>query len=342
MIEKLQDKLQALIGKAKTQEALDVLNSELSGTSEGNTITLLRARWNNNQKSYGLGLLSNGDYMMEMNRINYALLSVISDLEDNRSSAQTASTQQKAEAAITNVYNTYIMGDNVVGDKFGGDKSMGNKITNNSATDTNAPPVAAGMNKKTILFIAANPAGKNETNSGRESQTIQNAVNHGSLREQYDVQINFASNVNELLRLLKKFKPCIVHLSMHGAKEKGMLFEDTTGNVDYVSEDVLASFFEVINIREKVVSCVILNACNSVTHAEAINQYVDYTVGMNGPIPPDVAIKYTEGFYESLLEGDDYQTAHLSSVSLLNQYAKKLDWNGDVAIKDMPKFFKKV
>ena len=202
MIERLQDKLQALIGKAKTQEALDVLNDELSGTSEGNTITLLRARWNNNQKSYGLGLLSNSDYMMEMNRINYALLSVISDLEDNRSSAQTASTQQKAEAAITNVYNTYIMGDNV-----GGDKIMGNKITNNSATDTNTPPVAAGMNKKTILFIAANPAGKNETNSGRESQTIQNAVNHGSLREQYDVQINFASNVNELLRLLKKFKP---------------------------------------------------------------------------------------------------------------------------------------
>lgn len=348
MVTALQNKLQALIGNAKTQQALDVLTTELQGTNEGDTITLLRARWNRNQQSYNLGVLNNSDYQMEMNRINYALLSVIGDLEESSPSVQASPIQQKAEAAITNIYNTYIMGDKVEGNKtttvihgdnIGGDKVMGNKMTDNRTNHTTNNPAVAEVKKKTILFIAANPAGKNETNSGRESQTIQSAINNGSLRDQYEVQINFASNVNELLRLLKKFKPTIVHLSMHGATTKGMLFEDGAGNVDYVSEDVLASFFELVNIREKVVECVILNACNSVTHAEVVNQYVDYTVGMNGPIPPDVAIKYTEGFYESILEGDDYETAHRSSVSLLNQYAKKLDWNGDVAIKDMPKLF---
>lgn len=353
MLTTLQNKLQALIGNAKTQQALDVLTQELKGSDAGDTITLLRARWNRNQQSYNIGVLGNSDYMMEMNRINYALLSVIGDLEESSSFVEASPMQQKAEAAITNIYNTYIMGDNVAGnktttniqgdniggDKFGGDKIMGDKITNNSNQNQNGDMPIVEVKKKTILFIAANPVGKNETNSGRESQSIQNAVNNGSLREHYTVQINFASDVSDFLRLLKKFKPTIVHLSMHGAKKEGMLFEDISGNVDYVSEDVLASFFELVNIKEKLVECVLLNACNSTTHAKAVYQYVDYTIGMNGPIPPDVAIKYTEGFYESLLEGDDYQTSHLSSVSLLNQYAKKLEWNGDVAIKDMPVLF---
>ncbi len=349
----LQDKLQALIGDAKTKQALDVLTQELKGTDEGDTITLLQARWNRNERSNNMGVMDRNDYMMEMNKINHALLSVISDLEDSSSSVQASPTQQKAEAAITNIYNTYIMGDNVAGnktttniqgdniggDKFGGDKIMGDKITNNGNQNQNGNTPIVEVKKKTILFIAANPAGKNETSSGRESQSIQDAINNGSLRENYTVQINFASDVSDLLRLLKKFKPTIVHLSMHGAKKEGMLFEDITGNVDYVSEDDLASFFELVNMKEKLVECVLLNACNSATHAEVVCQYVDYTIGMNGPIPPAVAIKYTEGFYKSILEGDDYEVAHRSSVILLKQYAKTLEWNGDVAIKDMPKIF---
>ena len=88
---------------------------------------------------------------MEMNRINHALLSVISDLVTARPTV----TQQKAEAAITNIYNTYIMGDkvegnkttttiqgdNVAGDKIGGDKVMRNKtVTNNMGiSNSNLP-----------------------------------------------------------------------------------------------------------------------------------------------------------------------------------------------------------
>jgi Effector-associated domain 11 len=383
----LQEKLQALIGKAKTQEALDVLTEQLQGTEEGDDIVLLRSRWNRNRQSYNMGLLTHGDYGMEMNRINYALLSIVSDLDESSTTRRTT-THTKAEAAITNIYNTYIVdnsvtttvhgdnvggdkiidnrvdnsvkttriiqgdavkgnkstthigGDYVGGDKVGGDKVMGNKNTTTTIdnhVEQKDPSVSEP--KKVILFIAANPSGKNETNSTLERQTLTDAHNQSSLREQYMVIDHFASNISDLLRLLKKHKPSIVHLCMHGAKD-GMYFENADGSVDLVAAEVLASFFELLNMREKSIKCVILNACNSDSQAEAVNQYVDYTVGMKGAIPPAVGIEYTKGFYESFLEDEDYESAHLSSVALLGHFAKKIGWDGEVAIKDMPRLFK--
>ncbi len=355
MASPLQEKLRDLIAKGKSRQAFDALAEQLKGTDEGNTIVLLRSRWNANQRSYNMGVLANSDYLMETNRVNYALLSVIGELEEAGPANGPNSTQQKAEAAITQVINnTYnISGDHVVGNKtitnVHGDNFTGNKVTTNVQGNYVGGDQHIGtdkqvekdqpVKKKTILFIAANPQGKSETNSAKEKQKISDAINNGTLRDQFELQDNFSSNVGDLLRILKKFKPAIVHLSMHGAKE-GMLFENASGGVDFLSADLLASFFELLNSKEKIVELVVLSACNSVEHAQAVNEFVDYAVGMNGPIPTDVAVNYTSDFYTNLLEGDDYESSHQSSILLLRQYAGKVDWHGEVAIKDMPKLFK--
>ena len=373
----LQDSLRTLIAKGKTQQALDALADNLKGTDEGDTITLLQSRWNRNKNANNMGVLSGGEYQMENNRINYALLSVIGELDDSTGK----------EAVIEKVQQVIIhIGDIIAGDKVMGNKKVSNTSninsgnttntnsgntnsgntnsgnTNSGNTNTNSGNTTTNTNsgnttnttigatsaadkdpsvqkKKTILFIAANPRDKAQLTSDRESQCIKNAITSGTLRDVCQLEINFASNVNDLLRLLKKFRPSIVHLSMHGSQNKGMLFEDAAGGVDYVSADTLASFFELINLREKTVECVIFSACNSDVHAEMVRPYVDCTIGMQGAIPDEAAIEYTDGFYTSLLEGDDYEMAHRTARIFLKRYASKVTVEGDISIADMPKLF---
>jgi Effector-associated domain 11 len=334
----LQEQLQALIAKDKTEDALIQLSEKLRGTDEGNTITLLQSRWASNKRSSMQGILTHEDYNRERNRINLALLSVISDLEDSPGRTETKEAIQQVIQHIQNVYN--VSGDIVHGDKIQGDKIQGDKVTNIDNRDSTSRSIDTpnpDSPKKKILFVASNPIGKTETSSGKESQVITDAINNGYLRDGFELITNFASNIDDFLRLLKRVKPAIVHLSMHGNAHKGIVFEDASGNPNYVSGDVLASFFELINMREKSVECVVLSACNSLEHADAIKQYVDFSIGMQGLIPDEVAIQYTKGLYGGILEGDDYKTAHESALILLRIFAKQIEWNGDIAIVDMPK-----
>lgn len=363
----LQESLRNLIAKGKTQQALDALTEQLRGTDEGDTITLLQSRWKSNQRSYNMGILSNNDYSMETNRINYALLSVIGDLEDNDEKKAVVKQVQEViynievpgsgnVVNIGGVVNTgnintgnssktnsitggVQIGDRIGGDKVGRDKIGGDKITNNGTTATTETPPSVQEAKKVILFVAANPQGKNEVSAGREKQNIGDAIREGELRDKYELKDNFATNVKVFLRLLKSCKPTIVHLSMHGGANNGVLFEDENGNTDYVTAEDLASFFELVNTEERVIECVVLSACNSDEHANAVSKYVPFVIGMAGPIPVPAAIEYTSGFYSSLLEGDDYASAHKTAKILLKRYASKIKYDGDIAIPDIPKLF---
>lgn len=364
----LQESLRSLIANGKTKQALDALKEQLDGTDEGNTITLLHSRWSSNQRSYNMGILSQNDYNMENNRINYALLSVIGDLEGN--DAKKAVVKQVKEVInkievsgsgnIVNIggvvstghINTgnssivnSVTGGIHIGDKIGGDKVGRDKIGGDKIKNIGTPPIqkesfgSVQKAKKTILFVAANPQGKSEASAGREKQTISDAITEGALREEFELKDSFATNVKGFLRLLKSCKPTIVHLSMHGGANNGVLFEDENGKTDYVTAEDLASFFELINGDGRIIECVILSACNSEEHAKEVNKYVDYVVGMQGPIPVTAAIEYTSGFYSSLLEGDDYSSAHKTAKILLKRYASKIQYDGDIAIPDIPKLF---
>lgn len=340
----LQEQLENLIARDKSEEALNQLAERLRGTEEGRTIILLQSRWNSNKKTYHSGTLTRDDYNRENARINYALLSVIADLENN--TFADPRTREAVQQVIQHITNYNVSGDLVQGDKIGGDKVMGDKHTHNQvvgdqlkSTDNSKsePTSETQIGKKKILFIAANPEGKMETYSGQEYQSIRDALQNNQPHSTYTLeQPNFASNVDDFLRLLKRTRPAIVHLSMHGNATKGLVFQDAAGNSNYLSSDILASFFELINLRERTIECVILSVCNSSQHAGAIQQYVDYAVGMNGLIPAEAAVKYTQGFYDNLFSGDDYPTAHRSSMLLLRNFAQQITWDGDIPIEKMP------
>lgn len=336
----IQEQVHELIAVGKTKDALYRLSEELRGTEEGNTITLLQSRWANNHRSYSQGTLTHSEYAMENNRINHALLSVMSDLESLPSASLA---KQKAEEVVQQIYNIHI-GDVVHGDKVGGDKVGRDKVTNNQRETGDAPRQIAPeadlpeVQPKTILFIAANPNNTNQTEAGTESKMIQDAIDMGHLRDQYILKIFFASSIEDLIRLLQVHDPTIIHLSMHGSEE-GILLQGEFGAAQELEPDYLAELFAILNERSKALECVILNACSSHEHAKALINYVNIAIGMNDDIPVEAGIKYTKYFYNSLLTGSNYPIAHKIAKTQLKFLSATIDYNGKKPIHEIPELF---
>lgn len=79
-----------------------------------------------------------------------------------------------------------------------------------------------------------------------------------------------------------------------------MVFENNkTGKPQLVSPEALSAVFEAA----ENVQCVVMNACYSDLHAEAITLCVDAVVGMKYPITDEAAISFASGLYRGLGEG---------------------------------------
>jgi len=55
--------------------------------------------------------------------------------------------------------------------------------------------------------------------------------------------------------------------------------------------------------------CVVLNACYSRAHGEAIAQHVDCVVGMSSAVPDPAAIRFSAAFYQAAASGCSVQEA---------------------------------
>lgn len=104
-----------------------------------------------------------------------------------------------------------------------------------------------------------------------------------------------------------------------------MYFQDERGDKQAIDNEVLQAIFEAVNTEYKP-ELIILSACNSYEHAEAIRENADNVVGMADFIPDESAIKYAEKFYEMLFDGKSVQSAHSNAVLALR--VQKLKYEG--------------
>lgn len=107
-------------------------------------------------------------------------------------------------------------------------------------------------------------------------------------------------------RALLDYEPEIVHFSGHGTGDRGLVLENTSGEMQLVSAESLAKLFKLF--RDKI-ECVVLNACYSEAQAETIYEHISCVVGMNQEIGDKAAIKFAVGFYDALGAGRIYEDA---------------------------------
>ena len=192
-------------------------------------------------------------------------------------------------------------------------------------------------NKIKILVLAANPVNTSQLRLGEEVRSIKQILKQAKYRDHFELIDQGAVRVQDLSIPMLENKPQIVHFSGHGVgsqtssqddstrkgipdpeavtEPEGLVLEDDQGRAKLVRTDALAGFFKLF---KNDVKCVVLNACYSEMLAKAINQHIEYVIGMNKAIGDRAAINFATEFYQALMTGCSFKTAFELARNSLN------------------------
>jgi hypothetical protein len=200
--------------------------------------------------------------------------------------------------------NTYVIGDKyeVTGSEVGGfavgPHSHVHEISSRTGNRVGRPVKEPQMKDKIkILFLASNPTDTSHLRLGEEVRQIDENISNGSKRESFELIQHHAVRVTDLQRVLLKHEPHIVHFCGHGGATEELVFEDQQGGSKPVSKEALTKLFRILKDNVRVV---VLNACFSKGQAEALNDVIDYTIGMNKRVGDKMAISFAGAFYQAL------------------------------------------
>ncbi|MEG4813270.1 AAA-like domain-containing protein [Microcoleus sp. K5-D4] len=169
-------------------------------------------------------------------------------------------------------------------------------------------------NKKTILFLAANPKNTTPVDLQKEAKEVAEGLQRSKKADKFQLEQQWAVTPREMQRAILDYKPEIVHFSGHGAGEGGLALEDEAGQIKLVNTKALAALFEAF---QEYVECVILNACYSEVQAEAIARHIPYVIGMKQAVGDNAAREFAVGFYDTLAAGESIEFAYkLGCVSI--------------------------
>jgi hypothetical protein len=152
-----------------------------------------------------------------------------------------------------------------------------------------------------VLFLLANPRNTSALRLGEEVRAIEEEIDKGSARDAFELIHHLAVQPRDLQRLLLKHQPHIVHFCGHGnSSTEEIVLEDDAGQSKPVSREALAALFRILKDNVKII---VLNACFSKAQAEALNQHIDYTIGMKKVIGDKMAVAFMGAFYQALAFG---------------------------------------
>lgn len=179
-----------------------------------------------------------------------------------------------------------------------------------------------------VLFLLANPRDTSALRLGEEVRGIEEQIEKGSARDSFDLIHHLAVRPRDLQRILLKHQPQIVHFCGHGNHTEEIILEDDAGQSKPVSRTALAALFRILKDNVRII---VLNACFSRAQAEALNESIDYTVGMKKEIGDKMAITFAGAFYQALAFG--------RSVSEAFELGKIELELGGIAGSDLPELF---
>jgi CHAT domain-containing protein len=147
------------------------------------------------------------------------------------------------------------------------------------------------------LFLAANPKGTTHLALDEEIREITTKIRLSESRDILEVVSAWAVRPDDLLQYLNQHQPQIVHFSGHGSSAGEIILVDQDGRAKPVSPAALKALFTTLKDN---IQLVVLNACYSRRQGEAINEVIDYVVGMKTAIGDEAAIVFAASFYRAL------------------------------------------
>ncbi len=158
--------------------------------------------------------------------------------------------------------------------------------------------------KKTILIVSANPEGTVPLKLDTEILSIKEAV-----QDKYNVEFVRNTSTEDLIILLEKLKPSIVHFIGHG-KEQSLVLSSAINEKESLTLDTLSKLVVLYKL-----DLIVLNVCNSATLANQLS--IGTTcIGSAIEVSDATAIKFSSTFYKLLKNEEFTRALKLTQVSL--------------------------
>ena len=181
-----------------------------------------------------------------------------------------------------------------------------------------------------ILFLAANPIDTGALQLGKEARELQARIRQGAYRDEFEVIHCLAARPEDLLRGLQDVKPHILHFSGHGTHNKEIVLQGDDGTSRPVAPQDLTDLVRLFKTNLKLA---LLSSCFARRQAEALNEVLDFTIGMDKPISDEGAVSYSATFYQVLASGGSINQAFHSARLVTSMEGRPVFEKSDLLVR---------
>mmetsp|Transcript_35951 Transcript_35951/g.90519 ORF Transcript_35951/g.90519 Transcript_35951/m.90519 type:complete len:1148 (-) Transcript_35951:222-3665(-) len=167
-----------------------------------------------------------------------------------------------------------------------------------------------------ILFVGVNNERMPEISVRQECEQIRETFmmqfgKHGWTQRVtvHDTDSSKLEQGADLIDLIQKYKPEILHLAVHGEPDSLLVTCD-----GFVKSNLLGKRIEAVN-RSGWLRLVVTNACLSLGVAELLSQTIEFVVGHRDVLPDKRALGFSTRFYRQLSEGSSLEDGTIAGSS---------------------------
>lgn len=160
------------------------------------------------------------------------------------------------------------------------------------------PPGAVHGGELRILVMTASPTDQPALRVHEEERQLRASLFDGlTNRERLKLEVVRAATIDDILFVMNRYKPHVLHIAAHGSKEGELSFLNDRGEEAQVPLSGLAA---AVQSAGDSLQMVVLNACYSKAATRVLVEHVDCAIGMRLAISDASAIQFTRGFYSAL------------------------------------------
>lgn len=166
------------------------------------------------------------------------------------------------------------------------------------------------MSKVKILVLTADPQSALRNTPrlllDEEAREIRQKLRTSTNRDAVELHVRGAARTGDLVEAMDETRPQVLHFSGH-AKKEGILLVGPDGRTPFALDaDRLLGLLRAFRAELRLV---VLSACWSLAHAEALTAIVDCAIGTRTLISDEAAIVFNTAFYGALASGHSVQDA---------------------------------
>jgi hypothetical protein len=182
-----------------------------------------------------------------------------------------------------------------------------------------------------ILYVAANPRDTGYLRLAEEARELTARIQQSANRDSFEVIYLHAVRPQDLLRKLQEEEPHILHFSGHGSEDQEIVLETENGTSQPIDPQDLADLVEQFktNLKVAVMSC-----CFGRRQAAALNQVLDFTIGMNNPISDLGAVNFSANFYQVLASGGSINQAFEGARVVTRMQGRQVFEKSDLLVRE--------